>query len=125
MEQSNPFVQLVSGVVWLLRNGEVYIQQSLTAECDKTQETGMETQSCDRTTDDLSHHSVLCPERTFPDFCGCGFGPDGGGTRRRGQTDPVSHRWTDQRTRVRHVHMFIDEIHPPMEWTEDKYVQRK
>lgn len=43
MDQSNPFVQLVSGVVWLLRNGEVYINQSLTAECDKTQETGTET----------------------------------------------------------------------------------
>lgn len=54
MEQSNPFVQLVSGVVWLLRNGEVYIPQSLTAECDETQETGMETQSCDRTADDIS-----------------------------------------------------------------------
>ncbi|XP_038566307.1 N-acetylglucosamine-1-phosphodiester alpha-N-acetylglucosaminidase isoform X1 [Micropterus salmoides] len=40
LDQSNPFVQLVSGVVWLLRNGEVYINQSLTAECDKTQETG-------------------------------------------------------------------------------------
>ncbi|XP_078108154.1 N-acetylglucosamine-1-phosphodiester alpha-N-acetylglucosaminidase isoform X2 [Sander vitreus] len=40
LDQSNPFVQLVSGVVWLLRNGEVYINQSLKAECDKTQETG-------------------------------------------------------------------------------------
>ena len=33
-------VQLVSGVVWLLRKGQVYINQSLQAECDKTQETG-------------------------------------------------------------------------------------
>ncbi|GLD53261.1 N-acetylglucosamine-1-phosphodiester alpha-N-acetylglucosaminidase-like protein [Lates japonicus] len=40
LNQSNPFVQLVSGVVWLLRNGEVYINQSLKAGCDKTQETG-------------------------------------------------------------------------------------
>lgn len=40
LDQSNPFVQLVSGVVWLLRNGEVYINQSLVAECDETQETG-------------------------------------------------------------------------------------
>uniref|UniRef100_H3D611 N-acetylglucosamine-1-phosphodiester alpha-N-acetylglucosaminidase n=1 Tax=Tetraodon nigroviridis TaxID=99883 RepID=H3D611_TETNG len=40
LDQSNPFVQLVSGVVWLLRNGQVYVNQSLTAECDKTQETG-------------------------------------------------------------------------------------
>ncbi|XP_041650173.1 N-acetylglucosamine-1-phosphodiester alpha-N-acetylglucosaminidase-like [Cheilinus undulatus] len=41
LNQSNPFVQLISGVVWLLRNGEVYISQSLVAECDKTQETGV------------------------------------------------------------------------------------
>ncbi|KAK2845161.1 hypothetical protein Q5P01_011820 [Channa striata] len=40
LDQSNPFIQLVSGVVWLLRNGEVYIEQSMKAECDKTQETG-------------------------------------------------------------------------------------
>ncbi|XP_059195573.1 N-acetylglucosamine-1-phosphodiester alpha-N-acetylglucosaminidase-like [Centropristis striata] len=40
LDQSNPFVQLVSGVVWLLRNGEVYINESIKAECDKTQETG-------------------------------------------------------------------------------------
>lgn len=40
LQQSNPFVQLVSGVVWLLRDGEVYINYSLQAECDKTQETG-------------------------------------------------------------------------------------
>ncbi|XP_061632973.1 N-acetylglucosamine-1-phosphodiester alpha-N-acetylglucosaminidase isoform X2 [Phyllopteryx taeniolatus] len=40
LDQSNPFVQLVSGVVWLLRNGEVYIKSSMTAECDKMQETG-------------------------------------------------------------------------------------
>ncbi|CAK6982025.1 N-acetylglucosamine-1-phosphodiester alpha-N-acetylglucosaminidase [Scomber scombrus] len=40
LDQSNPFVQLVSGVMWLLRNGEVYINRSLEAECDKTQETG-------------------------------------------------------------------------------------
>lgn len=40
LDQSNPFVQLISGVVWLLRNGQVYINQSLQVECDKTQETG-------------------------------------------------------------------------------------
>ncbi|XP_068425801.1 N-acetylglucosamine-1-phosphodiester alpha-N-acetylglucosaminidase-like [Clinocottus analis] len=34
LDRSNPFVQLVSGVVWLLRNGEVYINQSLQAECN-------------------------------------------------------------------------------------------
>ncbi|NXQ59900.1 NAGPA acetylglucosaminidase, partial [Anthoscopus minutus] len=40
LDQSNPFVQLVSGVVWLLRNGEVYINQSREAECGDTQTTG-------------------------------------------------------------------------------------
>lgn len=40
LDQSNPFVQLISGVVWLLRDGQVYINQSLEVECDKTQETG-------------------------------------------------------------------------------------
>ncbi|KAM8977077.1 N-acetylglucosamine-1-phosphodiester alpha-N-acetylglucosaminidase [Pelodytes ibericus] len=40
LEEENPFVQLVSGVVWLLRDGEIYIEQSKTAECDKTQNTG-------------------------------------------------------------------------------------
>ncbi|NXX76194.1 NAGPA acetylglucosaminidase, partial [Urocolius indicus] len=40
LDQANPFVQLVSGVVWLLRNGEVYINQSRVAECDQVQTTG-------------------------------------------------------------------------------------
>ncbi|XP_054637972.1 N-acetylglucosamine-1-phosphodiester alpha-N-acetylglucosaminidase isoform X2 [Dunckerocampus dactyliophorus] len=40
LEQSNPFVQLISGVVWLIKNGSVNIEPSLKAECDKTQETG-------------------------------------------------------------------------------------
>ncbi|KAJ3597656.1 hypothetical protein NHX12_001173 [Muraenolepis orangiensis] len=40
LDQVNPFVQLVSGVVWLLRKGQVYINQSLQAECSKMQETG-------------------------------------------------------------------------------------
>ncbi|XP_025059516.1 N-acetylglucosamine-1-phosphodiester alpha-N-acetylglucosaminidase isoform X4 [Alligator sinensis] len=40
LDPVNPFMQLVSGVVWLLRNGEVYINQSKTAECDETQTTG-------------------------------------------------------------------------------------
>lgn len=39
-DRENPFVQLVSGVVWLLRNGEVYITESMEAECNKTQKTG-------------------------------------------------------------------------------------
>ncbi|NXD01564.1 NAGPA acetylglucosaminidase, partial [Certhia familiaris] len=40
LDEANPFVQLVSGVVWLLRNGEVYINQSRAAECGDTQTTG-------------------------------------------------------------------------------------
>ncbi|XP_064009233.1 N-acetylglucosamine-1-phosphodiester alpha-N-acetylglucosaminidase isoform X2 [Pogoniulus pusillus] len=40
LDQANPFVQLVSGVVWLLRDGEVYISQSQTAECGDVQTTG-------------------------------------------------------------------------------------
>ncbi|NWS78416.1 NAGPA acetylglucosaminidase, partial [Crotophaga sulcirostris] len=40
LDQANPFVQLVSGVVWLLRDGEVYVNQSQAAECDEVQTTG-------------------------------------------------------------------------------------
>ncbi|XP_066538637.1 N-acetylglucosamine-1-phosphodiester alpha-N-acetylglucosaminidase [Hoplias malabaricus] len=40
LDEVNPFVQLISGVVWLLRAGEIYINESIQAECDKTQETG-------------------------------------------------------------------------------------
>uniref|UniRef100_A0A8B9G2F4 N-acetylglucosamine-1-phosphodiester alpha-N-acetylglucosaminidase n=1 Tax=Amazona collaria TaxID=241587 RepID=A0A8B9G2F4_9PSIT len=40
LDEANPFVQLVSGVVWLLRGGEVYISQSQLAECSDTQTTG-------------------------------------------------------------------------------------
>ncbi|XP_051636790.1 N-acetylglucosamine-1-phosphodiester alpha-N-acetylglucosaminidase [Manacus candei] len=40
LDQTNPFVQLVSGVVWLLRDGEVYINESRDAECGDTQTTG-------------------------------------------------------------------------------------
>ncbi|XP_067887666.1 N-acetylglucosamine-1-phosphodiester alpha-N-acetylglucosaminidase isoform X2 [Heterodontus francisci] len=39
-DKGNPFVQLVSGVIWLLRNGTIYINESQSAECSKTQETG-------------------------------------------------------------------------------------
>ncbi|KAI3361257.1 hypothetical protein L3Q82_012917, partial [Scortum barcoo] len=35
LDQDNPFVQLVSGIMWLLRDGEVYINESLKAECNK------------------------------------------------------------------------------------------
>lgn len=40
MDTKNPFVQLLSGVVWLIRNGSVYINESQAAECEETQETG-------------------------------------------------------------------------------------
>uniref|UniRef100_A0A4W5LEK2 N-acetylglucosamine-1-phosphodiester alpha-N-acetylglucosaminidase n=1 Tax=Hucho hucho TaxID=62062 RepID=A0A4W5LEK2_9TELE len=40
LDEANPFVQLVSGVVWLLRDSHVYINRSVEAECDRTQETG-------------------------------------------------------------------------------------
>lgn len=39
-DKENPFVQLVSGVIWILRNGTVYINESKTAECRDTEETG-------------------------------------------------------------------------------------
>lgn len=41
LDNENPFVQLLSGVVWLIRNGSVYINESQAAECDETQETGL------------------------------------------------------------------------------------
>ncbi|XP_045141984.1 N-acetylglucosamine-1-phosphodiester alpha-N-acetylglucosaminidase [Echinops telfairi] len=40
LDTRNPFVQLLSGVVWLIRNGSIYVNESLSAECDETQETG-------------------------------------------------------------------------------------
>ena len=40
LDQNKPFVQLVSGVVWLLRNGKVYVDESKKAECRETEETG-------------------------------------------------------------------------------------
>ncbi|XP_072324171.1 N-acetylglucosamine-1-phosphodiester alpha-N-acetylglucosaminidase isoform X2 [Scyliorhinus torazame] len=40
LDKENPFVQLVSGVIWLLRNGTIYVNESQSAECSKTQETG-------------------------------------------------------------------------------------
>ncbi|XP_062923387.1 N-acetylglucosamine-1-phosphodiester alpha-N-acetylglucosaminidase isoform X1 [Mobula hypostoma] len=40
LDNENPFVQLVSGVVWLLRNGTTYINESQSAECSESQETG-------------------------------------------------------------------------------------
>lgn len=40
LDKENPFVQLVSGVVWLLRSGEIYINESLHAECEASQKSG-------------------------------------------------------------------------------------
>uniref|UniRef100_A0A8D0Q751 N-acetylglucosamine-1-phosphodiester alpha-N-acetylglucosaminidase n=1 Tax=Sus scrofa TaxID=9823 RepID=A0A8D0Q751_PIG len=40
LDTENPFVQLLSGVVWLIRNGSIHINESQAAECDETQETG-------------------------------------------------------------------------------------
>lgn len=40
LDTVNPFVQLLSGVVWVIRNGSVYINESQATECDETQETG-------------------------------------------------------------------------------------
>ena len=38
--QQNPFVQLLSGVGWILRNGESYLDESEKAECKDTETTG-------------------------------------------------------------------------------------
>lgn len=40
LRKENPFLQLVSGVVWLLRNGSSYVDESKKAECRDTEETG-------------------------------------------------------------------------------------
>ncbi|XP_036885782.1 N-acetylglucosamine-1-phosphodiester alpha-N-acetylglucosaminidase isoform X2 [Sturnira hondurensis] len=40
LNTENPFVELLSGVVWLIRNGSIYINESQAAECEETQETG-------------------------------------------------------------------------------------
>lgn len=40
LRKENPFIQLVSGVVWLLRNGSSYVNESKKAECRETEETG-------------------------------------------------------------------------------------
>ncbi|XP_068721629.1 N-acetylglucosamine-1-phosphodiester alpha-N-acetylglucosaminidase-like [Montipora capricornis] len=40
LRKENPFLQLISGVVWLLRNGASYVNESKKAECRDTEETG-------------------------------------------------------------------------------------
>ena len=37
---TSKFRQLVTGVIWLLRNGSLYVKQSIEAECRDTEETG-------------------------------------------------------------------------------------
>ena len=38
--KSNPFRQLVSGVVWLVRNGTNYVNESMKIECSDNEDTG-------------------------------------------------------------------------------------
>ncbi|XP_071785884.1 N-acetylglucosamine-1-phosphodiester alpha-N-acetylglucosaminidase-like [Asterias amurensis] len=40
LDEENPFLQLVGGVGWLLRDGEVYVEESKKVECKKSEETG-------------------------------------------------------------------------------------
>ena len=34
------FLQLVGGVIWVLKDGEVYVDESIASECGETEETG-------------------------------------------------------------------------------------
>eukprot|EP00057_Strongylocentrotus_purpuratus_P012761 XP_011667235.1 PREDICTED: uncharacterized protein LOC752960 [Strongylocentrotus purpuratus] len=38
LQTENPFIQLVGGVGWLLRDGEIYVEESKKAECGDTEE---------------------------------------------------------------------------------------
>ncbi|EDV29757.1 uncharacterized protein TRIADDRAFT_13000, partial [Trichoplax adhaerens] len=40
LDKENPFVQLVSGVIWLVRNGKSYVKESMKMESNKHEETG-------------------------------------------------------------------------------------
>ncbi|XP_078689995.1 N-acetylglucosamine-1-phosphodiester alpha-N-acetylglucosaminidase-like [Branchiostoma floridae x Branchiostoma belcheri] len=40
LQEDNPFVQLVTGVIWLVRNGTVYVKESKTKDCGSLQEYG-------------------------------------------------------------------------------------
>lgn len=40
IDQNNPFVQLVSGVIWLVRDGQSFVNASKKIECEDLQETG-------------------------------------------------------------------------------------
>lgn len=39
-QPDNPFMQLISGVGWIIRNGESYLEESLKAECRELENTG-------------------------------------------------------------------------------------
>ena len=39
-QKENPFIQLVSGVIWILRDGSIYVNESKIAECRDHEETG-------------------------------------------------------------------------------------
>lgn len=54
-QKENPFIQLVSGVIWLLRNGSIFVDESKKAECRDTEETG----SMDRFADVVSARTAL------------------------------------------------------------------
>ncbi|XP_078689990.1 N-acetylglucosamine-1-phosphodiester alpha-N-acetylglucosaminidase-like [Branchiostoma floridae x Branchiostoma belcheri] len=55
LQEDNPFVQLVTGVIWLVRNGTVYVNESQTTECADMQETG----SLDRFVNVVSARSAV------------------------------------------------------------------
>nr|XP_054748257.1 N-acetylglucosamine-1-phosphodiester alpha-N-acetylglucosaminidase-like [Lytechinus pictus] len=40
LQKENPFIQLVGGVGWLLRDGEIYVEESRNAECKDVEESG-------------------------------------------------------------------------------------
>ncbi|XP_057290945.1 N-acetylglucosamine-1-phosphodiester alpha-N-acetylglucosaminidase-like isoform X1 [Hydractinia symbiolongicarpus] len=40
LDKTNPFVQLISGVGWVIRKGEIYLNQSEKAECKNLETTG-------------------------------------------------------------------------------------
>lgn len=37
---ADDFLQLVGGVIWVLKDGKVYVDESIAAECGETEETG-------------------------------------------------------------------------------------
>lgn len=60
----NPFVQLLSGVVWLIRNGSIYINESQATECDETQETGQGAEALFTLCVQGGTHAMVCGGRS-------------------------------------------------------------